>query len=983
MKSLRILDIAFDEVGNQETGVNEIKYNDWYYGKHVSGGAYPWCAVFVSWVADQAGVPTSVIPKTASVLKLYKFFLDNNQFHKPNNYLPQAGDILIQKSDGASHTGIVYNSDDLKVYVVEGNSDGKVAITNYYLDDPKITGYGTPKYPVGHKARKLSVRSNVSARDMDGLGVGKYSYVSYTVKTGDTLQTIAAKYNTTVAMIVFINNISGNISVGQTLQVPKPPDPEATSQTSTGVTTLAQQHTAQVSVSHPTIKVEFYGEYGKLASTSATSTVADTKFDHDIISCTTVRNMGQDCPTFSLSMVWRNKWYDNLASNDLIIITMQRPPENACVVMYGLIDDIRKVIDFSSGQPQRAVQVTGRGFNKAFVNFDVGLIENVSIDLGTGFFANLTQLSGCDSFNAIQLVWNSYVGTSIKYQFANGKNFEDYVAYTGNVHDNEILVDYESYTNYSGSLWNFIKELGNAPFNETFWEVTDDVPCLIHRRTPFNKVDWEALPRKLIRDYDIVSDNTGRSDLETYTVYSVQQSLMGEEYTNVYPPLWYPAYYPKYGISQLKVSTVYESGTGDTQSAIKSYTTDLFNFNIKNNVFANGTLVVKGKAQYKVGERAFIESENMEYYIESVTQSFNCFGKWTTSLGLTRGIQPELRFTTPWGCAEELTAEVMNAIVSQTSGQSVDWTNLPQAVGTSIGYSGTGNGDGYEDGQLTWPVPGHKTITSPFGPRKRPTKGASTYHKGIDIGAPLGTPIIAASKGRVIASGPASGFGNWIKVDHGGGMVSIYGHMKTLYAKVGQQVSAGERIALVGNEGHSSGPHLHFQLEINGSAVDPTPYFNRKTNGKNGTNGNTSENEKAVYKYLTGTAGLSPAAACGVMGNINQESGFRVKCDGDGGTSYGLCQWHNARKTNLINFCKTEGYELQSVEGQMAFMVHELKSSYKNVWQSLCSCTDNAQGAYNSAVIFCNSYEVPANAKQKSRERGNSAKTFYAKYVGG
>lgn len=983
-----IVDIALSQEGTTEHGTNQVKYNDWYYGRQVSGGSYPWCAVFISWCANQAGVSTDVIPKTASVSTLYNFFVSKGLFQpKGNGYRPKAGDIMIQKSGGASHTGIVYDSDNNRFYTIEGNTSNGVYKRSYSYGDNKLTGFGTPNYEKEVMTRKVMSLSSEDDTELDsslegGLGVGRYDFTNYTVVSGDTIQSISEKFNVTPALIMFINNLdSPELEVGQSLQVPAPSQSMSVSTANSGVGTITKKHTVEVSVSHPTLEVEFYGEYGMLASVSTTGLTSDTDVDNDIISVNTVRNMGQDCPTFTIKLVWRNKWFTNLASNDLIIIKMQRPPETKKTVFFGLIDDIRKTLDFSSGTPQRAVQVTGRGFNKAFVNFDVGLIENVSIDLNTGFFADLTLLSGCDSYNAIQLVLDSYVGTAIKYSFGNDKTFDDYFVYSGNTHENEVFVDYESYTTYAGSLWNFIKEISNSPFNETYWEIIDEKPNMIHRRTPFNKSDWISLTRTTVQDCDIVSDNTGRSDLETYTVYSVNQTLLGEEYTNVYPPLWYPPYYSKYGISQLQVHTIYEAVTGDTQDAMRQYYLDLFNFNIKNNVFSNGTIVVKGKANYHVGERIIIESENMEYYVESVSHSFNCYGTWTTSLGVTRGIEPENRFTVPWGAAEELTASVMNALVLQTSGQTIDWANLPEIVGSGSGYASTG--DGYVDGEFVWPVPGYTTITSGFGPRNSPTAGASSYHKGIDIGAPLGTPIVAAASGTVIASGPASGYGNWIKIDHGNGVTTTYGHMKTLYAKTGQTVSAGEKICLVGSEGVSTGPHLHFQVEVNGSAVNPVPYFNKKAagSGSGSTNGSASTNEKACYNYLKGTMGLNTAAACAVLANINQESGFKVKVDGDGGSSYGLCQWHAGRKTALINFCNSNGYTLNSVEGQMAYLHKELTESYSSTWNKLKNTPNTDQGAYDSAYYFCVNFERPANSSTRGKERGNSAKTtFWPRY---
>ena len=88
----------------------------------------------------------------------------------------------------------------------------------------------------------------------------------------------------------------------------------------------------------------------------------------------------------------------------------------------------------------------------------------------------------------------------------------------------------------------------------------------------------------------------------------------------------------------------------------------------------------------------------MEYYVESVSHSFNCYGTWTTSLGVTRGIEPENRFTPPWGCAEELSPAIMNAIISQTSGEKIDWSNLPEYVGSTGTYDGSSTGTGAPSG---------------------------------------------------------------------------------------------------------------------------------------------------------------------------------------------------------------------------------------------------------------------------------------------
>ncbi|MEB3369409.1 M23 family metallopeptidase [Saccharopolyspora mangrovi] len=98
-------------------------------------------------------------------------------------------------------------------------------------------------------------------------------------------------------------------------------------------------------------------------------------------------------------------------------------------------------------------------------------------------------------------------------------------------------------------------------------------------------------------------------------------------------------------------------------------------------------------------------------------------------------------------------------------------------------------------------------------------------HKGIDIANDVGTPIRAASAGTVIDSGPASGYGLWIRIAHANDTVSTYGHIDSSQVEVGRKVQAGDLIATMGNRGQSTGPHLHFQIEIEGEAVDPVPFY--------------------------------------------------------------------------------------------------------------------------------------------------------------
>lgn len=131
----------------------------------------------------------------------------------------------------------------------------------------------------------------------------------------------------------------------------------------------------------------------------------------------------------------------------------------------------------------------------------------------------------------------------------------------------------------------------------------------------------------------------------------------------------------------------------------------------------------------------------------------------------------------------------------------------------------------YTGGIFTWPVPGYGSISSYFGNRNSPTAGASSYHKGIDIRCDTGVPVVAASAGTVIVATYNAAEGNYICIDHGGGVVSLYMHNSALYVGVGETVSAGQQIAAAGSTGISTGPHLHFGVRVDGNYVDPLAYL--------------------------------------------------------------------------------------------------------------------------------------------------------------
>jgi murein DD-endopeptidase MepM/ murein hydrolase activator NlpD len=124
-------------------------------------------------------------------------------------------------------------------------------------------------------------------------------------------------------------------------------------------------------------------------------------------------------------------------------------------------------------------------------------------------------------------------------------------------------------------------------------------------------------------------------------------------------------------------------------------------------------------------------------------------------------------------------------------------------------------------GTFSWPASG--PITDPFGMRMHPITHVWKMHTGMDIGAPMGSTITAAAGGKIIYAGWEGGYGNTIIIDHGGNTSTLYGHCSQLFVSEGQEVQRGQAIGAVGSTGESTGPHLHFEIRINGVPVDPAP----------------------------------------------------------------------------------------------------------------------------------------------------------------
>ncbi|MCM1052965.1 MAG: phage tail tip lysozyme [Ruminococcus sp.] len=308
-------------------------------------------------------------------------------------------------------------------------------------------------------------------------------------------------------------------------------------------------------------------------------------------------------------------------------------------------------------------------------------------------------------------------------------------------------------------------------------------------------------------------------------------------------------------------------------------------------------------------------------------------------------------------------------------------------------------------GNIYGGAPVSTNITSYFGPRIHPTTGEyQKAHGALDIGVVRETPVIATKDGTVnyVNTGCTEGdhecggsYGNYVMIDHGGGIESLYAHLTRPVVNNGDKVIQGQIIAYSGNTGRATGPHLHFEIRLNGNRVDPLNYVNPdnprpinfattnivgdiKVVGDTGDYSDRKKNKKVVCESLL-ASGFSTNATIGIMANMETESAHtydpQVVEYGSGynfsnvynapsskAVGFGLIQWSFGRRIELIDYAKNKGWDPATMGAQLNFLFYELstKSSYDVTYKYVT-------GNYSSrdiAVAFCKNYERPSGSNQ-------------------
>lgn len=174
--------------------------------------------------------------------------------------------------------------------------------------------------------------------------------------------------------------------------------------------------------------------------------------------------------------------------------------------------------------------------------------------------------------------------------------------------------------------------------------------------------------------------------------------------------------------------------------------------------------------------------------------------------------------------AEAAAQASINAIIAQM--QAEEEAARQEAAQNNQQYTGTGS---TATGTYIWPCPSSTYVTSAFGMRDHPLFGDERPHSGIDIAGSAGSEVLAADSGTVAVATYSSSYGNYVTIYHSNGDYTLYAHMSSLAVSAGQSVTQGDVIGYVGSTGWTTGPHLHFEIRVNGSTVDPLSYFSNYT----------------------------------------------------------------------------------------------------------------------------------------------------------
>lgn len=407
----------------------------------------------------------------------------------------------------------------------------------------------------------------------------------------------------------------------------------------------------------------------------------------ELLMCTTTKQLNSPAGIWSVELIG-DYYADKISPMDIVVIQMGREAKKLSTVMIGLVDSVFVTEQISGNTPSIRTQIKGRDFGKLLLKAVIQRFPMLSEDDNALSALSGTQvLLGLQSFfmeNGIETgTPTEFIDTILRVLLTKIMRITFPYWQNGSMRQGQLenILNYQlqemPYTvpwhttrdMFEGSIWNFIESARNQPFHEIFVDTRsssefnsvvrsparqggggvvfgDDSAKIgvFMRSTPFSPPDWKALPTHDVLDKDIIKRSIGRSDHEHYNMFRVHPKidLLGNSFaTDAYiPPKFNIKELERYGLSFLDVS--FEGMFEDDQqlelTEVSSKLTDLLQSWYSNNhKLESGTFVLKGNGNYRIGQRIRHVRRDMVYYIEGVTQSFQNFGKWQTTLSVTRG----------------------------------------------------------------------------------------------------------------------------------------------------------------------------------------------------------------------------------------------------------------------------------------------------------------------------------------------------------
>lgn len=625
-------------------------------------------------------------------------------------------------------------------------------------------------------------------------------------------------------------------------------------------------------VRKPKFDLRFVTETSEFHIVHDTAVSTDNRFmTESIVSMTTTNALEDDSAAFSFVLAGDMEWDRILTANDMVILTI-KPNEQVPgqpgfkdevrrdVVMIGLVSEVR--FEGTYKDDTKLYRITGQSFAKAFMQFELSTVRQVSMPM-TGGWLDTTdeegetlsgQVMGSTVKDTVDLLLARFMHF-MRYHFDEGET--DNIELSTRIRtdtnswlDDERLVDPTPFLNFEGSFNQLLNEVVTRPFCEKFFDVWiteegNEKALFTVRRTPFDKPDWNNLTRHTLYSRDVIEESVAQSDLDAYSVFNVvpengQMTATG----GMVRPKFHPSLVSKYGYRMLEVTHRFISNmqgasvdddevdndsdngteTGAGNDIIDRYSTRLYDWYVNNPNFLAGNIIVLGHPDYRLGNRLLYKDVHnnymYEYYIESVEHNFSYTEGFTTTLGVTRGLRINHeqddggRFNPPTGEAQDFKGGYLGEM---------SIADMQRA--NSEGATEAGSTGGFNNSQIRRPAEGR--ITSGYGYRNHPVTGQRSFHQGIDV-AGGGREIRAMADGTVTAAGWAGTYGRRIIISHGDlsgeqDVYTLYAHLETEMVSVGQQVTAGQQIGVMGATGRVTGIHLHFEVHENGQRnhVDP------------------------------------------------------------------------------------------------------------------------------------------------------------------